>query len=180
MENFVSRRSVLATALGIGLWLTAAKGPSLADDDRSAPRAVGKSFMIAIPEFAVSNARSADIAVRIRQVIIDRLSHLESYALSDATEGSTNINVNRLPEFSTWQSRNIQFLITAQVDNRDDGKLKVDARVWNVPDSQHVSGNQVIASIENWQQVADFLADEIGRYLTDQGSASHRERPKGD
>jgi Tol biopolymer transport system component len=181
MGSFVSRRSILATASGIGVWLTAANGPSLADDDRSAPLAGGKSFLIAIPKFAVSNARNADIADRIRQVIIDRFSHLEPYALSrDATERTTNIDVDRLPEFSTWQSRNVQFLIIAQVDSGDDGKLKVAARMWNVPDRKHFYGGQVIDRIENWQRAADFLADEIGRRLPDQGSASHRERPKGD
>jgi Tol biopolymer transport system component len=178
MESFVSRRSILATASAIGLWLAAANGPSLADDDRSAPLAGGKSFLIAIPKFSVPNPRNTDIADRIRQVIIDRFSHLEPYALSrDATARTTYLEVDSLPAFSTWQSRNVQFLIIAQVDSRD-GKLKVAARMWNVPDQKHFYGGQVFDQIENWQRAADFLADEISRHLPDQASASDRERPK--
>lgn len=181
MKSFVSRRSILATASGIGLWLAAATGPSLADDDRSAPLAGGKSFLIAIPKFAASNPPNADVADRIRQVIIDRFSHLEPYALSeDATERTANMDLDRPPAFSTWQSRNVQFLIIAQVDSWD-GKLKVAARMWNIPDHKHLYGGQVFDRIENWQRAADFLADEISRCLPDfQGSASGRERPKGD
>ena len=168
MGQFVSRRLMLAIASGIGLWLAAANGLSLADDDRSTTPAGSKS-RIAIPEFAVSNPRAGDIAVRIRQAIIDRFSHLESYAFSDATDATTSIDAYRvIPEFSAWQARNVQFLIVSRVDIGNDGRLKVTAWVWNVPDRREVTGQQVIGRIEKWQQAADFLADEFIRHLTDQ------------
>jgi hypothetical protein len=150
----------------------------LADDDRAIPAAAGKSFLIAIPEFAASDVRSADIAVRIRQVIINRLSHLDAYALSDAIVGATDIN--RPPEFSAWQARNVQVLIIAQVNGGNDGKLKVEARAWNIPDRQQIAGQQVVAPVDNWQQVADLLAEEIGQHLTGHVAASQGELPKRD
>jgi len=165
MQSYVNRRSILAVASGIGLGLAVASRRSLAGDDRSGQTA-GEKSLIAVPKFAASNAHTTEIADRIRQVIIDRFLRLESYALlSDATERATYTYIDRLPEFSRWQSRNVQFLMIAEVSGWD-GNLKVTARVWNIPGGKHFYGGQVVDRIEDWQKSADFLAGEISRRLS--------------
>ena len=160
MRQFI--RYLALASIGAALANGAA---SLANDDPSAP-VDGKSVVIAIPKFAVATPQAGDIAERTRKIIKDRLSHLGSYALSDATD-VTKIDIRRLPEFATWQSRQVQFVIVAQIGIQDDTRLKIEARMWSVPDRKQVVAQTMVYQIENWRQAAELLADEISRPLTD-------------
>jgi Tol biopolymer transport system component len=160
MRQFI--RHLALASIGVAL----ASGASLANNDGSAEPAGAESGLIAIPKFAVSTPQAGDVADRIRRIIRDRLSQIGSYALSDAID-VTNIDVRRVLEFSTWRARQVQFVIVAQIAIQDDGRLKVEARMWSVPDHKQVVGRMIVYQIENWRQAAELLADEISRPLTD-------------
>lgn len=120
MRQFI--RCLVLACIGVGsLWLT---GP-LASDHGSAPPVGGESGLIAIPEFAVSTSQASDMAARIRQLIKERLAQLGSYALSDATDVATSIDVDRPPAFSIWKSRQVRFQVIAQVGIQHDGRLRI-------------------------------------------------------
>jgi hypothetical protein len=158
---FAYKPAMLKAMLASFLSLALSCGPVPASADHSTPSAPG-SVLIAIPEFATSSSQTAELAARIRHIIEERLSHLESYAVSDASGVTANAG---LPNFSAWQSRRVQFLVLASIGVRDNGTLRLEARLWNIPAREPIVGQQFILSPADWERAADLIADEIVAHL---------------
>ena len=58
------------------------------------------------------------------------------------------------------------FVIVAQIAIQDDARLKIEARMWSVPDRKQVVAQTMVYQIENWRRAAELLANEISRPLT--------------
>jgi Tol biopolymer transport system component len=158
MRQFGDRSLSLSIASAIFLWLVVSCGLSHADEGSSVPLAAETS-RIAIADFATSNAQVAEVAVRIRQTIKDKLSRLRSYTVSDASDVKTSMD--RVPEFPIWQSRNVRVLILGKVVSPEYGRLRISSRAWNVPEHEQISGQQIDLRPEDWREAADTLADDI-------------------
>jgi Tol biopolymer transport system component len=122
--------------------------------------------IIALPQFSASDPPAAELAGQIRQRTKERLSQLEPYTVSDASDLNTDISANRAPDLSTWQSHRVKFLILAEVGFQHDGRLRINARVWDVPRRRQLDGQQFVLQPADWPRAASELADDIVSDLT--------------
>jgi TolB protein len=75
-------------------------------------------------------------------------------------------DANVAPRFGDWRIINAQALVTGQVSPQEDGRLKVEFRLWDVYGEQQMIGLQYFTKPENWRRVAHLVADQIYERLT--------------
>ncbi|WP_336276623.1 Tol-Pal system beta propeller repeat protein TolB [Bartonella sp. CB178] len=73
---------------------------------------------------------------------------------------------NSQPHFADWQKINVQGLVTGQVVREDDGRLRVDFRLWDVLGHRQLKGQRFSTATERWRRVAHMIADEIYSAMT--------------
>jgi TolB protein len=70
------------------------------------------------------------------------------------------------PRFVDWRAINAQALVTGLVKLEDDGRLRVEFRLWDVFAGQQMTGRAYTSTPENWRRVAHLIADSIYERLT--------------
>ncbi|WP_195886762.1 Tol-Pal system beta propeller repeat protein TolB [Bartonella senegalensis] len=75
-------------------------------------------------------------------------------------------NPNRQPHFPHWQEIKAQGLVTGQVIRENDGRLRVDFRLWDVFGQRQLKGRRFYTATERWRRVAHMIADEIYSEMT--------------
>lgn len=75
-------------------------------------------------------------------------------------------NINTVPTFASWRSINAQGLVTGQVTQQSDGRLRVDFRLWDVFGESQMLGLQFFTTPENWRRIAHMVSDAIYERIT--------------
>lgn len=70
------------------------------------------------------------------------------------------------PRFSDWKSIGAQALVNGEVTIDEDGRLRVDFRLWDVDFELQLLGLQFSSTPENWRRVAHKISDAIYEKLT--------------
>ncbi len=86
---------------------------------------------------------------------------IEKAAFIDKISGTAGV-----PRFEDWRVVNAQALVTGQVTQESDGRLKAEFRLWDVFGGQQIVGQQFFTSPQNWRRVAHIVADAIYQALT--------------
>ncbi|WP_455476894.1 Tol-Pal system beta propeller repeat protein TolB [Bartonella sp. B41] len=76
------------------------------------------------------------------------------------------IDPNSQPNFSNWKKMNVQGLVTGQVIRENDGRLRVDFRLWDVLGHRQIKGRRFYTETERWRRVAHMISDEIYSKMT--------------
>lgn len=79
-------------------------------------------------------------------------------------QAATALNV--LPRFGDWRVINAQALMHGRADVLDDGRLKVEFRLWDVFAEQQMVGRAFTSVPGNWRRVAHIIADAIYERVT--------------
>jgi TolB amino-terminal domain len=124
-------------------------------------RETGGSSLMAIPEFGTSAPSFAKAAVRIRDFVIERLSHSKNCTVTDAFDAVKYDKFPRAPDFSVWRSRHIRFLVLGQIGPGDHDALKLEARIFDVSQNIARTGQIIVFSPIDWQNAASSLAESI-------------------
>jgi Tol biopolymer transport system component len=123
----------------------------------------GGLSLIAIPEFVVSNPVLVEIASRTRRVVEEKFNHAESCVLTDAPLASNKYTKFPVaPDLPMWAARHLRSLILGQMSMRQNGTLKLEAKIFDVAEKT-ATGYQIIFSPEDWQTAANDLADNVVR-----------------
>ena len=72
----------------------------------------------------------------------------------------------RCPISPTGVSITAQGLVTGQVTQQPDGRLRVDFRLWDVYGESQMLGQQFFTQPENWRRVAHMVSDAIYERIT--------------
>ena len=75
-------------------------------------------------------------------------------------------NINAPPNIANWRVINAQALVSGQVTNEPDGRLRVDYRLWDVYGESQMLGLQYTTTPENWRRIAHLISDAIYQRIT--------------
>lgn len=123
---------------------------------------------IAITTFHAESAVSGTIATDLPQVISE---NLERSGLFDpvnprAFVQSTQSIAREGVRFAEWRATNAQALVTGEVSRTNDGRTRVEFRLWDVFSEKQLTGMAYMTSNENWRRIAHIISDEIYKRLT--------------
>ena len=71
-----------------------------------------------------------------------------------------------LPRFGDWRLLNAPALVYGRVAAADDGRLKVEFRLWDVFAEQQLAGLAYFTAPANWRRIAHIIADAIYKRMT--------------
>jgi TolB protein len=117
---------------------------------------------IAIPDFN-GDASGVQIAGVVR-ADLERSGLFKPLDSKSFVEQVHDINV--APNFANWRVINAQALVTGQVTQQPDGRLRVDFRLWDVTGQSQMLGLQYFTTPENWRRVAHLVSDAIYKRVT--------------
>jgi TolB protein len=122
---------------------------------------------IAITDFSSDDARMAKTGRDITGVIS---ANLESSGLFKPLDHKAFIqNAQSLragPRFADWRLINAQALVSGNVSIQQDGRMRVEFRLWDVLAEQQMTGLAYMTSPSNWRRIAHIISDAIYKRLT--------------
>jgi len=116
---------------------------------------------------AVTDLYGSDVGAEISSVIA---SDLESSGLFAPIDKGAFIqtpqSLQAVPRFGDWRVINAQALVTGNVLQQPDGRIRVEFRLWDVVAEQQMAGLALTATQTNWRRIAHRVADAIYSRLT--------------
>ena len=70
------------------------------------------------------------------------------------------------PRFPDWKAINAQALVQGRVEQTQDGRLRVELRLWDVFAETQMLGQAYNASPQGWRRIAHMVADAIYKRIT--------------
>lgn len=117
---------------------------------------------IAIPDLPGSSV-GADIS-RVIAADLERSGLFKPLEQDAFIEKVTSQTVT--PRYADWRQISATALITGNVIDEGNGKLKVSFRLWDVYGEQQIAGKEYNTLRNNWRRIAHIMADEIYKRLT--------------
>lgn len=127
-----------------------------------------KAIPVAIPDFASEESQELrELGEKISGVI---QNNLESSGLFSALDPKRFVqssdSVYKDPHFNDWRVINAQALIAGQVSRANDGRTKVEFRLWDVFAEEQMVGMAYMTTPSNWRRIAHIISDEIYKRMT--------------
>ncbi len=154
MKKFLAVLAVLAAF---------AAQPALAQLRVDVTQGVSQPLPIAIPDFVGDPQAGANIAGVVR-ADLERSGLFRPLDQKGFVERITNINT--VPTFASWRSITAQGLVTGQVTQQPDGRLRVDFRLLDVYGESQMLGLQFFTTPENLRRIAHMVSDAIYERIT--------------
>lgn len=130
-------------------------------------RGVVSPIPIAITQFHGSSGQERQVGADIAQVIT---SDLESSGLFKPIDRKAFLqrpeSLNSKIEFNDWRVINAQALVSGNVERQNDGRLRVEFRLWDVVAETQMTGLAYFTKIDNWRRVSHIIADAIYKRIT--------------
>lgn len=122
---------------------------------------------IAIMDFDGDDNNSLETGKKITGVITNDLkrSGLFKPVSHDAFIDKKQ-NVADLPNFENWSVINAQALLYGKLIKRENGKLRVEFHLWDVPAQQRIEGQALITEASNWRRISHIIADYVYKRMT--------------
>lgn len=70
------------------------------------------------------------------------------------------------PNFGDWRAIGAQALITGIATLENDGRVRIEFRLWDVFAESQMTGLRYVAPAENWRRIAHLISDAVYRRLT--------------
>jgi len=70
------------------------------------------------------------------------------------------------PRFGEWRAINAQALVSGTVTKTEDGRTRVEFRLWDVFSQQQLIGMAYMTTPQNWRRIAHIISDEIYKRIT--------------
>lgn len=123
---------------------------------------------IAISGFYAEGNVNGTIATEMPQVISKNLegSGLFKPVNPRAFVQSTQSMQKEGVRFAEWRAVNTQALVTGVVTRANDGRTRVEFRLWDVFSEKQLTGMAYMTSDDNWRRIAHIISDEIYKRLT--------------
>jgi TolB protein len=122
---------------------------------------------IAIPSFVSSGPPDGDTPHDMSQVITNDLKRSGLFSPIDSANFVERItDFDQPPQFASWRPLNALALVTGRTARQDDGRLKVEFRLWDVVSGEQLAGERYVAAPDDWRRVAHSIADRVYSHMT--------------
>ena len=117
----------------------------------------------------VSGRPVKDYGQRIALVVKANLTRSGLFRTVDSEafikSGDTEANL-RNPNFNNWKAIGAQALMNGSISLQEDGRLKVEFRLWDVLGANQITGLRYFTSPKNWRRIAHLISDVIYKRMT--------------
>jgi TolB protein len=143
--------------------LGAAVAPARAQLDVDVTQGNVDPLRIAVPYFA----GGSEIGAQMADVIANNLASSGLFAALDRGAFIDQIkSVNKPPRFADWRAIDAQALVAGGIGQGEDGRLKVEYRLWDVASGKQLAGQSYSTNADNWRRIAHVISDAIYERMT--------------
>ena len=127
-----------------------------------------QSIPIAVSKFSPQSSEFNDLARDIPAIIA---RNLQSSGLFEPINPNSFIQNPKSiesdsPRFGEWRAINAQALVSGTVTKTDDGRTRVEFRLWDVFSQSQLTGMAYMTTPQNWRRIAHIISDEIYKRMT--------------
>ncbi len=167
----LTRRRALMVGAAAGMG--AAASLALAGSGRAAPlvldldRGNVQAIPIAIPDFFHGGPADTEAARLVSQIITNNLRRSGLFAPIDPSAFIERLaSPDVPPRFPDWQAIKAQQLVVGRVTRGQDGRVKVEVRLWDVYGGQQLAGQQFFIQPDSLRRIGHIISDLIYTRLT--------------
>lgn len=127
-----------------------------------------QSLPIAVSKFSPQNPDLANLSRDIPAIIARNLQSsglFEPINPNSFIQSPESIEVDQ-PRFGEWRAINAQALVSGTVTKTEDGRTRVEFRLWDVFSQQQLIGMAYMTTPQNWRRIAHIISDEIYKRIT--------------
>ncbi|HBR68733.1 MAG TPA: Tol-Pal system protein TolB [Rhodospirillaceae bacterium] len=131
-------------------------------------RGVVQPMPIAISPFYPVDGQNADMAENLPRVVSANLERSGLFKPIDRqafVQDQVSINRDGV-RFAEWRATGTQAMVTGTVTRAQDGRARVEFRLWDVLSQQQLIGMAYMTTDDNWRRIAHIMSDEIYKRLT--------------
>jgi TolB protein len=122
---------------------------------------------IAVPDFVPGTPNDTQVGANIAGVVRADLERSGLFRPLDPKGFVEHItNINTVPNFASWRAISALGLVSGQVTQQPDGRLRVDFRLWDVSGESQMAGMQFFTTPENWRRIAHMVSDAVYERIT--------------
>jgi TolB protein len=123
---------------------------------------------IAVTTFHADRPELVSIARRLPEVITANLERTGLFkALNPRSFIQTTGSIAQDgPRFGEWRSINAEALVTGTVSALDNGRTRVEFRLWDVFSEKQLSGVAYTTTNDNWRRISHIISDVVYERLT--------------
>ena len=160
-------QGVLFAAAFCAAGLLAASGPARAQLFVDITEGFVDPLPIAVTSFYASEGEERITGRSIAEVISANLERSGLFRPIDQAAFTQNAeSLLKGPRFGDWRVINAQALVQGRLDMEDDGRLRVEFRLWDVFAEENIAGFAFFTTPSNWRRVAHIITDVIYKRLT--------------
>jgi len=161
---------VTVVLLGLYLSLAPASSKIVVDINRGhvEPLPIAITDLSGSAEQLVSGGSVKNIGERIAQVVKADLTRSGLFRAieTEAFITSSDPLSKARPKFANWKAIGAQALMTGSLLLQEDGRIKVEFRLWDVLGGNQMTGLRYYTSPQNWRRIAHLISDSIYKRLT--------------
>ena len=147
--------------------LVALTGASQAELSVDMTRGTIEPLPIAIPVFVGDRASDIEYGRKIADVVSADLERSGLFRPVDRRafiQEASSLAVQ--PRFGDWRQINAQALVAGNARMQDNGRLRIEFRLWDVFGGTQMTGRGYTTAQQNWRRVAHIIADQIYKRVT--------------
>lgn len=162
LERWKSLAAVTIWLLGVGL-----ATPAASELQIDINRGVVQPLPIAIVDFEGDGEESNRLGRDIASVVSGDLERSGLFKPVDPKAFvQTQPSMETLPRFGDWRVIDAQALLHGRVLFLEDGRLRVEFRLWDVFAEQQMAGLAYFTAPSNWRRIAHIISDAIYKRIT--------------
>lgn len=122
---------------------------------------------VAVSDFYSEDNEGAEVGSNLAQVISDNLENSGLFAPLDQRAFIQDpAALDAGPRFADWRLIDAQALVSGRVQMQNDGRMRVEFRLWDVLAEEQMQGLAYTTSPDNWRRIAHIISDEVYERLT--------------
>ncbi len=106
-------------------------------------------------------------ASKIHGVVVADLERSGLFRIIDESSYIEDLSsIDTRPNFNDWRAIKANALVQSAIQENEDGKLKVEFRLWDAMSAEQLLGQSYTTTKENWRRIAHKISDDIYERLT--------------